>query len=474
MDSLFNNGRNFSVDDIADFLQVNPQLIKQFEDSYRKLAIDQKSDENNLFEYNSREASKLHNVSSNNNHANFENNIGDLKKRISDNLILSTVRLYPENKLLSDFNNKSTLFPVTNEELAGVDINIRPMCTESLIKVDISEPSCYQLISAWENMLQADNEGTAKGWYFLFRQGLDILDLDPITYEILGHNPNSMSYWLPKLAYANNKHGFFKIPETKIVKVPLPILQLTRIDFLSINRTTLDIVDEWAIKAFDLDVNKSYFIKTGTFSSKYDFRNVKVTGEKEVRELGEYLLFIQYQAQQMAAPLSSPCIYGASTTNEWVVREFIEDVENNPTIYKGLPLHTEYRVFIDFDTKEILGICPYWHPDVMKNNFKKNSRSSVHNFHDYVIYKAYESTLTQRYENNKNLVLDEIKKLIPDIPMTGQWSLDIMQNGSDFWLIDMAMAETSALAEYAAPGKIRKHGIKSVNWLEGVAKSLSE
>lgn len=472
---LFNNEHKVSIDDIADFLQVNPQLIKQFEDSYRKLAINEKSDENNLFEYNSREASDSHKATIKNDHTNTDNNsIGMLKKRIVDNLILSTVCAYPEQKYLPEANSDMILHPVTNEDLACVDSSIRPMCTESLMKVDISEPSCYQLISAWENMLKAENESVAKQLYNLFRQGLDILDLDPVTYEILGHNPNNMSYWLPKLAYANNKHDFFKIPETKIVKVPLPILQLTRIDFLSINRTTLDIVDSWAMKVFDLDVRKSYFIKTGTFSSKFDFRNVKVTGEKEVRELGEYLLFIQYQAQQMAAPLSSPCVYGVSTTNEWVVREFIEDIENNPTIYKGLPLHTEYRAFVDFDTKEILGISPYWHPDVMKKTFKKDSRSSVHNFHDYVIYKAHENTLMKRYEENKNRVVDEIKKLIPNIALTGQWSLDIMQNGSDFWLIDMAMAENSALAEYAAPGKIHKAGIKSVNWLEGIAKRLSE
>ncbi|MBR0283080.1 MAG: RICIN domain-containing protein, partial [Oscillibacter sp.] len=31
-----------------------------------------------------------------------------------------------------------------------------------------------------------------------------------------------------------------------------------------------------------------------------------------------------------------------------------EDKENNPCIYKGMPLHTEYRVFVDFDTDEVL------------------------------------------------------------------------------------------------------------------------
>ena len=97
--------------------------------------------------------------------------------------------------------------------------------------------------------------------------------------------------------------------------------------------------------------------------------NAHVKGAKEVRELGEYLTFIQFQAQNMAGPLATPSIYGVSTTNEWVVREFIGDKENNPCIYKGLPLHTEYRVFIDCDKNEIIGFNPYWDPEIMLKRF---------------------------------------------------------------------------------------------------------
>ena len=78
----------------------------------------------------------------------------------------------------------------------------------------------------------------------------------------------------------------------------------------------------------------------------------------------------------MAGPLTSPCIYGVSTTNEWIVREFIKDKENNGQIYHGLPLHTEYRVFIDFDTDEVIGISPYWEPELMKKRFSKNEDSN--------------------------------------------------------------------------------------------------
>ena len=95
--------------------------------------------------------------------------------------------------------------------------------------------------------------------------------------------------------------------------MPLPILQLTRLAYEELNRTTLDIVDEVIYKAFNLDENETYMIKTGTFSNTFDFRNVKVTSPKEVHELGEYLLFIQNYATMTCNVLNRRPVYGVST-----------------------------------------------------------------------------------------------------------------------------------------------------------------
>lgn len=297
--------------------------------------------------------------------------------------------------------------------------------------------------------------------YNLFRQGLDIIDLDPVIYEIIGQNRNSMGYWLPELEKAADLTKFFKYPKTKVVKVSLPLLQLTRLEYSSHTPTTLKIVNNFCMKAFELDVNKKYFIKTGTYSSKFDFRNALVQGEKEVQELGEYLLYIHFQALQMASPLSSPTIYGVSTTNEWVVREFVEDVENLPTIYKGMPLRTEYRFFVDFDTKEVLGVSPYWREDVMIRSFNMDP-SDPHKKHDYVIYKMHEEKLYKKFNENKESLEREISKLIKEMNLTGQWSLDVMQNGDEFYLIDMAEAASSALSDCVPKGLLKKN---EENWL---------
>ena len=124
-----------------------------------------------------------------------------------------------------------------------------------------------------------------------------------------------------------------------------------------------------------------------------DLTGKYVKKDISVKEIGQYLLFISFQASCFAhydlSGRNQPSIYGAATTNEWVVREFIKDKENNPCIYKGLPLHTEYRVFIDADTKEVLGINPYWDPDVMKKRFGKEADANNPDMvHDYVIYAA--------------------------------------------------------------------------------------
>lgn len=135
-------------------------------------------------------------------------------------------------------------------------------------------------------------------------------------------------------------------------------------------------------------------------------------------------------------------------------------------IYNGLPLHTEYRVFVDFDTKEILGASPYWRSDVMKNEFKKVS--SPQERHDYVVYKMHEDILNQRYHESVQTVLAELKKVIPRIELTGQWSVDVMRNGNDYYIIDMALAENSALNDCVPSNRLRAY---PQQWLPGESNS---
>ena len=130
-----------------------------------------------------------------------------------------------------------------------------------------------------------------------------------------------------------------------------------------------------------------------------------------------------------------------------------------------MPLHTEYRVFVDMDTKQVIGIHPYWDPVVMKHRFGHEADAdSPHQTHDYIIFRMYEDTLMARYKENADKVKKHIEEMLPYFLLEGQWSIDVMQNGDDFYIIDMALATNSALVE-CVPKNLLKPAKE--NWIPG-------
>lgn len=449
-------------DKIAKLLSTNKEALEAFEQTYAKLSLESEEIPENFFEINSRQAAAMNASKKDNNNE----TLNDIKTRIVNELMRECAVWNFDGENISIKKDLGTPYdnPVTLEEIKALSEDLRPQLTGNLMKIDIAEPSYIAILETYQNYLNEKNPKKRELFYNMFRQSLDILDLDEITRRIIAMNKNAMGYWLPQIIEPTLDKGELIIPKTSILKVPTTMLQLTRCEYTELTRTTLDIVDEVCLRAFNLDETKDYFIKTGTYSSKFDFRNARVNDPKEVREIGEYLLFIHYQALQMASFLVKPCIYGVSTTDEWVVREFIQDKEDNPCIYKGLPLHTEYRVFVDFDTKEVIGINPYWDPTTMKQRFgNEDDANSPHNIHDYTIYSMYEDTLMKRYEQNKDHVIKCVQHILDnENSLNGQWAIDIMQNDDEFWLIDMALAENSAYYN-CVPKSLRKKSKE--NWL---------
>jgi hypothetical protein len=443
-----------SKDEIAELLKVSPEALAAFESSYQTYALSDDA-------YNAENAIKQHTDS-----VKYTRKLTDIFNRIENELVAKTpIWIFDGNSVNTNMGTLAdTDNPVTLDELLEIPAENRPMLTGNLMKCDLAGNDTSEvLLYQYQMSKSAKTAKEREMYYHMFRQGLDILDLDALTYAMLGTNPNAMGYWLPNIIDAVLTQNFFKIPPTKIIKVPITMLQLTRLEYLTLNRVTLDIVNTYCRRVFNLDLSKDYFIKTGTFSSKFDFRNAHITSPKEVSELGEYLVFIQNQACQMAGALNKVCTYGVSTTNEWVVRDFIKDVENNREIYHGLPLHTEYRVFVDFDSNEVLGISPYWEPNTMRKRFGHAEDSNEPDMvHDYISFKSMEDTMMQRYDRNKNMIVAKINEILPNVALTGQWSIDIMQNGNDFWLIDMALAANSALRECVPAGKLKQ---PEENWL---------
>lgn len=433
-----------SKEALAEMLRTTPELLEEFEQQYRAAAYNTIPNPSNAFSINSRQAAEMEREE--------EGAVQeDLVERIVNEL-LTGLPMYIYDGEQGQQVIRYTAIPigeaVSVEEVNALPLAERPQLTGTCSIRDIEQDSYPILLSMWagyRSNMEKGNTQKAKMYYNQFRQGLDILDFDPIMYRIIDQNKNQMGYWLPALVDAvRNSNTVFSIPKTKVMKVPIAVLQMTRMGYEQLTNTTKAIVDRFCYKAFDLDESKDYFIKTGTYSSKQDFRNARVTSPKEVRELGEYLLFIHFQACHMASSLTAPHpIYGVSTTTEWVVREFIPAAPGTLEMYKGLPIRPEFRVFIDGDSREVLGIHNYWDPTIMKKRFTEHR--DIHDTHDELTYAAAEPELTRLYEEKKPTVIANVEKLLEALDLPGQWSLDIMHDpGTDrFWLIDMALAENS-------------------------------
>lgn len=460
---ILTNKKNkpFSYEELAAMLKTDPDALKTFDEVYKTQVLESRELHENMLQWNSATIKAILDKK-----VYFPPELNSLIDRIVDELIPET-RLYIYNAKHGGYYvkysaNRDFVTDVTNEELNRYPEELRPQLTGKLMMVDVSEPSYKSLLQNYAEYKNAKNDRMKTLYYNLFRQGLDILDLDDFTYQMLEMNPISMGFWLPPLVEGLYGNKFFKVPDTKILHVPITMLQLTRLGFETLNPVTKEIVNRYCKKVFHLDEHGDYFIKTGTYSSKYEFRNAHIHEPKEVDEMGEYFLLLNHLTCSMAASTNNRSFYGANTTNEWVVREYIKDKESNPTIYNGLPLHTEYRVFVDFDTKEILGVSPYWRSDVMKNKFKEVS--SPQERHDYVVYLMHEDVLNKRYNESVQTVLNEMEKVIPRIKLTGQWSIDVMRNGDDYYIIDMALAEHSALNDCVPKNLLRAY---PQQWLPG-------
>lgn len=447
------------TDAIAELLKVSPEALSAFNEAYSAHTL-QPEDTDNLFDINSRQAAEM----------NWQENsaIGEGMQEGFDPALFSRVKrsivddLVKETSIFTagrDGSHRAYSFatgrpPMTSlDDVNSLPAKLRPFLTASAARRDISEPAymaVMEMYRMWQENL-GKNSKLAMQAYNQFRQGLDIMDVDPVLHAIIGKNANSMGHWLPYLAKAVELQGFFQIPKTTVAKIPWPLLQMTRLDYMSLNSVTVNIINEYCTRVFGLKADGScqYFIKTGTCSSKQDFRNAHVTDPKEITEIGSYLTFIHHQALQMASPLCRPCIWGAGTTNEWVVREFIPDPDRNPEIYHGLPLRTEYRFFVDCDEENIMGCAPYWdEKSIVANLTGKAKNGDTGAFHDLAIYKAQKGKLESAYNENILAVSANMEKIVHGLKkagLTGQWSVDVMQSGSSFWIIDMALANSSAL-----------------------------
>lgn len=102
-------------------------------------------------------------------------------------------------------------------------------------------------------------------------------------------------------------------------------------------------------------------------------------------------------------------------------------------------------IFVDCDKDELIGVVPYWHPIVMKRALKAGLSESVQQ--DYQTYLSHEQKLVDEYNEYLHRVRSEIKTILPNLHLSGTYSIDVMKNGDDLYVIDLALMSESALTE---------------------------
>jgi len=149
-----------------------------------------------------------------------------------------------------------------------------------------------------------------------------------------------------------------------------------------------------------------------------------------------------------------------------------------------MPLRCEYRIFVDFGDNadaadadslsyatfahqfatpsttssyvpRILGTTQYWHKRVIRQHFAQCADPAVAGYSgaalaDKDTFYNYEAVLDRDFVTHLPAVERGINQLLPalrDQGFRGQWSIDVMVEGDEFYLIDMALMCESALVD---------------------------
>ena len=178
--------------------------------------------------------------------------------------------------------------------------------------------------------------------------------------------------------------------------------------------------------------DRLYSIKNGCFSNKFTFS----TSVANQNNLVEQLWKINYAS----------ALLDTGGYTELVVRELIDyNRETTPTIYDGMPLREEIRVFYNIDTECIEYMVDYWDYDYCRPNITNKT--------DQIIFDWFHNKISGRTENHQRCLTD-IMNRISNMKMpifdkqkiNGIWSIDFMyiQETDEIYLIDMARAFRSA------------------------------
>lgn len=265
----------------------------------------------------------------------------------------------------------------------------------------------------------------------------------------LRNNPNNFSYWYPHIKGLDN-HGI-SIPKSIFTPIPEEIYK----SFFRENEGDDERIDNWVINYLIPLIervpwlkNHKIFIKNGCFSNKFDFANGCLIADPNDEEtLIKNICNIQ----------ANSIMHETDGYLELVLREFIEPSKaDTPTIYNGMPLRPEVRIFYDFDRHQYLYDVNYWDWDECHGPIcfgwdgeRTPDADAYEKTWPYLLFAT-----KHLLEKHLTLITDALSTVTTLTMPDGQpniWSVDFILEDDRVWLIDMAQGWRSA---YWDPKKV--------------------
>lgn len=247
------------------------------------------------------------------------------------------------------------------------------------------------------------------------------------SYDKCIKDVNNLSNWFLKV-----KDVGFKVPDTVVVP-----LSFDRFRWLSSDNYTEDEIELFTkelkeyLKGVGFDVNRCLFIKTGVYSNKFNFKNCKL---EDINKIGNNFVNIFCDG-----------VNKGFISSELVVRGYISAKNERPKIWNGMPLNTEFRVYYDFNQKEVLGVFNCWDRETMGSFLNPVCRYLPDeiiesNKIDYDSFKSVVDGIEIEFDMLKNDLIDSINANMSKVEgLEGVWSIDFMFVDGDMYLIDMSL-----------------------------------
>lgn len=163
----------------------------------------------------------------------------------------------------------------------------------------------------------------------------------------------------------------------------------------------------------------------------------------------EYIKQLKRERHRLKFIENEAAMFETGGDLELVLREYIEPRPDTPTIYNGMPLRPELRVFFDFDNRKILYAVNYWDWDYCHDRICSGWNGE--RTPDADVYEWNYLRLAEETERLKNKHLSTIWSALSQVTTLTMpdgrrniWSVDFMLEEDKVWLIDMAQGWRSA------------------------------